>query len=269
MNSLPAFFSCTAAGYTMYRPLRFNSLLAAFLLATFAVGENVAWSQYTEGPLPPNSGHQLLRADLPPGTIGNMARHRGGPLQGYYQPVRIVPPEGAKVALATNLGSFAPLGETQQAVLLVGAVYRLQVSRIPNNPGLELYPTVEIIGRLYPPPGQETRFPIPVHLDQNDLLNAAAGRLVTRVIYLEDPQTALPLADQPSTQRTLDIRPQMDPMLEADRLGRPIAILRIGSRIPPTDPGQLQAFLLGGPHWIPTAAPQATANLAPLSRAAQ
>ena len=113
----------------------------------------------------------------------------------------------------------------------IGYVYRLQVTSIPNNEGVDIYPTIELIDRLYPPPGLALRFPIPIELTQDELELAAGGAFVTRVIYVEDPQHALPVArhakgEQPWTEAPAG----EDPLVTADRNGRPVAILRIGSR---------------------------------------
>ena len=78
----------------------------------------------------------------------------------------------------------------------IGYVYRLQVTSIPNNDGVDIYPTIELIDRLYPPPGLALRFPIPIDLTQDELELAASGAFVTRVIYVEDPLHALPIARQ-------------------------------------------------------------------------
>jgi hypothetical protein len=59
-----------------------------------------------------------------------------------------------------------------------------------------------------------------------------SGRFVTRVIYLEDPNNPLPTRDTPGFQRYFDVASGEDPLKVADRLGRPLAILRMGSRTP-------------------------------------
>lgn len=239
----------------LVEPLHAKSRLAsarfALVLACIACGTMVQPAHAQQpAALPSQPGHQLLRADVPPGVLG--AAGRRGPWQNYYQPVQLFAPNGTRLALAAGDGFAPPQENTLRAGMLVGAVYRFQITEIPYRPGAELYPTLEIIDRLYPPPGMAAHFPIPVHLDREDLNNALEGRLVTRVIYLEDPQNAFPIADQPDTQRTLDIRAHQDPLHEADRFGRPVAILRIGSRVPPSQqPEQLRAFLLGSPPWVP------------------
>jgi hypothetical protein len=42
----------------------------------------------------------------------------------------------------------------------------------------------------------------------------------------------LPQADDPVHQRYFEVGPQEDPLYVADRLGRPMVILRMGSRVP-------------------------------------
>ena len=91
---------------------------------------------------------------------------RGGPLPGYFQPVEIKAPRGAMISTAAG-GQFederrAPL----VAGMLIGSVYRLRVTRIPEHEGEEVYPTIEVVDRTYPPVGQEYRFPILIELAQ-------------------------------------------------------------------------------------------------------
>ena len=73
---------------------------------------------------------------------------------------------------------------------------------------------------------------IPIELTLEDLELAMEGRFVTRIIYLEDPKLALPQAEDKEHQNWLEVGPHDDPLAIADRLGRPMAILRIGGRVP-------------------------------------
>ena len=70
-----------------------------------------------------------------------------------------------------------------------------------------------------------------------------------RVVYLEPPQTALPFPDDPRRQRYFEARPGQDPLEVADGLGRPLAIVRIGSRVPDWDQ-QTGRFLFQSPPWV-------------------
>ncbi len=207
------------------RRLRVEGILRWAVLVIVALGRPAAAQ---DRPV-----HWLHAGVMPPGAIGSQRLQRGGPLLGYFQPVRVRAPEGARIALAAE-GSFTdpPLGDALVG-MQIGPVYRLKVTEIPNNPGLEVFPTIEVVDRLYPPPGLRLRFPIPVELTQEELEMAARGSFVTRVIYVESPNTALPIA-QPAKgeQSWVEAPPGADPLVEADKRGRPIAILRIGSRVP-------------------------------------
>ena len=85
--------------------------------------------------------------------------------------------------------------------------------KVPN-----LYPTVEVIDRTYPPPGLATRYPIQIDLDQDDFDAALAGQMVTRVVFLEDPQTATPMEQTAETTRPLEVSHES----RCPRSGRPI-----------------------------------------------
>jgi hypothetical protein len=193
--------------------------------------------------------HYLHAGAMPPGAIGGLQLTQGGPLPGYFQPVEIMAPEGALVSLVAGADFLRPAPPPLGAGMLIGAVYRLKVTNIPGREGLEVFPTIEVIDRLYPPIGQETRFPIPVQITQEEIEMALSGRFVTRVIYLEDPKNPLPIAQQPDDQTCFEIAPGDDPLDVADRLGRPMAILRMGARLPDAS-GPDATFLYNSPPWI-------------------
>jgi hypothetical protein len=177
--------------------------------------------------------HYRHHSDLPPGAIGSAQLQRGGPLPGYFQPVEIKAPSGAEISLAAGNQFLESQPSPVKSGLLVGGVYRFRVSRIPHEPGREVFPTVEIIDRLYPPAGQERRFPIVVEITQEDLELALAGRFVTRVVYLEEPTAALPASEEAiGGQNGFDAKPGDNPLEIADTMGRPMAILRMGAWLP-------------------------------------
>src|SRR3954465_12166012 len=131
--------------------------------------------------------HWLNAGAMPPGAIGSLRLERGGPVSGYFQPVRIRAPQGARIALAMESGYSAAASNDVLVGMQVGPVYRLQVSGVPNNENVEIFPTVEVIDRLYPPPGLSRRFPIPIELTEDELDLAARGAVVHRGILPEHP----------------------------------------------------------------------------------
>ena len=173
--------------------------------------------------------------DLPPGAVGRAQLSRGGPIAGYFQPVEIQPPGAVELAVAVD-GQFLPSRPGPiKAGMLIGAVYRFRVTNIPGHVGEELFPSIEVIDRLYPPSGRVAEFPIPIVLAEKELLLALKGTFITRVIYLENPRQAFPASEIPGQQLTYDVPAHLNPIDLADQLGRPVAILRLGSRIPRFD----------------------------------
>ena len=193
--------------------------------------------------------HYWDQGAVPPGAIGSRQLQRGGPLAGFFQPVEIKAPPGVSISLAVA-DRFGPAQEAPRRVgLLIGSVYRLRVTNIPvlEAEGMELFPTIEIIDRTYAPADQQVRFAIPVELVPQDIELALHGKFVTRVIYLEDPRNALPIHGA-NGQPWFEVAPGRDPLAAADELGRPVAILRLGARVP--DQGQDPNFCFGSPPWV-------------------
>ncbi|HUY33098.1 MAG TPA: hypothetical protein VMV69_09975 [Pirellulales bacterium] len=195
----------------------------------------------------PPKVHYRFDGTEPPGAIGSERLQRGGPLPGYFQPVEIRAPKGARISLAVNGDFGEPQAGPVQVGLLIAPVYRLRVSNISQYEGLEVYPTIEVIDRLYPPDGERRRFPIPIELTEEDLQLALDGKFVTRVVYLEDPNLALPVAERPDDQDWFDVGPGVNPLEEADHWGRPMAIVRMGGRVPDLEEGPDDGFLHGSP----------------------
>lgn len=233
---------------TMVHQLRRQSNLARVVgtvIVTVLAWATLAGSLRAEAP-PVHLNHAGI---MPPGAIGSQQLMRGGPLPGYFQPVEIKAPEGVQISPAVAGGFEDPSTGTLTAGFLIGAVYRLRVTNIPLQEGIEVYPTVEVIDRTYPPVGQEFKFPIPIELTQEELEIAAEGRFVTRVIYIEDPDSAVPVARKGNEQAYFEVQVGDNPLDVADSLGRPVAIMRMGARVPDAQ-GPDDAFLFGAPPLI-------------------
>ena len=186
---------------------------------------------------------------MPPGAIGSQQLLRGGPLPGYFQPVEITGPAGSMIATPAGGQFDEPRTAPLPVGLLIGSVYRLRVTNIPLQEGFEVYPTIEVIDRLYPPLGQEFKFPIPIELTQEELEMALSGKFITRVIYLENPDTAAPVARRGNEQAYFEVADGENPLDMADSLGRPVAILRMGARVPGPE-GPDETFMYGSPPLV-------------------
>lgn len=191
-----------------------------------------------------------------PGVAGqwSTAGRRGGahPLQ----LIRVeLPGAGGQVGFYTQPdGGEVLLEAPATAAVQVGSVYRLKICDMPDLPGVELYPTVELLDRLHPPRGREAEFPVPITLTEQEIRYALLGRLVTKVIYLEQPDRAAAVRNS-TAARTRIADPRENVLAAADEAGRPMAIVRLGGRVPDPHLPEPGFFGTGAPIQFLSATP--------------
>ncbi|MDZ4819963.1 MAG: hypothetical protein SGJ20_13415 [Planctomycetota bacterium] len=111
-----------------------------------------------------------------------------------------------------------------------GAIYRLKLTDIPNRPGVELYPTMEIAPAMPRTEAYLAHNFIPFQLTDEDFDQVLSGNFVTKVLYLPDAEhQELALAGVETLVSTR-LDPGVDPIVEADRKGSIMAIIRLGNK---------------------------------------
>ncbi|MFM7099017.1 MAG: hypothetical protein ACKO16_16535 [Gemmataceae bacterium] len=176
-----------------------------------------------------------------PGAVNAMGALTGGgaptaPIPVQRTEVRFIEPAGMKISWFAP-GSDGKPGFNSQYLespgrynFLQAAIYRLKLSEIPNRPGVELYPTLEVV----PSTGKTNTFlahsSVPVSFTEEDFQQVAAGNFVVKVVYLPDPQfqdlaTAGGLDEVVSSR----LEPGVDPIAEAQRRGSILLIVRLGN----------------------------------------
>jgi hypothetical protein len=109
-------------------------------------------------------------------------------------------------------------------------LYRLKLTNIPGREGTELYPTVEIGPTTPRTEAFLAHNAIPIQFTEEDFDQVLAGNFVTKVIYLPDPEfQELALAGVETLVSTR-LEPGIDPIVEADRRGSILAVVRIGNK---------------------------------------
>lgn len=166
-----------------------------------------------------------------------------GPGVMMYQPSTPVPPQTSQVAFVGPEGmvinwDVATPGAFDSEPLVVpgrynfpqGAIYRLKLTNVPGRPGVELYPTVEIGPRMPRTQAFLAHNAMPVQFTEEDFDQVLSGNFVTKVIYLPDPEfQELALAGVETLVSTR-LEPGMDPIVEADRRGAILGIIRLGNK---------------------------------------
>jgi hypothetical protein len=122
-----------------------------------------------------------------------------------------------------------------------GYIYRLKITDLgANRPGLVLYPTIEVAPSTLATDAYLTHNPIPVQFTEEDFDQVAAGNFVTKVIYLPDPKYQELAIAGVETLVSTRLEPGIDPILEADRRGTILLIIRLGGidlEMPQSNPG--------------------------------
>lgn len=232
--------------------LRITTWTVATTLSLLA---NVA--TFAADPASPPGRYYPYSQTTPPGVLARqMQMTRAN--RYYTQPIKIQLPDSGSVGIFVPGSSHYGGAELKslnmtndsgyQIAVAVGATYRMRIADMPDNPSAELFPSIEVLDRMHPPSGLKHDFPIPISITEEEVNHALAGNLVTKVIYLEQPQLADPRAiEGPDSLRTVNLSNRINLLAEADERGRPLLILRLGSRKPVANSRNYGFFGNGGP----------------------
>ena len=164
---------------------------------------------------------------------GVMMHQPGMPSPSMTSQVAFVGPEG----MAVSWDVMGPGTFDSEPMICPGrynfpqaAIYRLKLTNIPGRPGVELYPTLEVGPAMPRTEAFLAHNAIPVQYTPEDFDQILSGNFVTKVIYLPDPEyQELALAGVETLVSTR-LDPGVDPIVEADRRGAILAIVRLGNK---------------------------------------
>lgn len=147
--------------------------------------------------------------------------------------VTLAQPEGMQVRYdATGNGGFdsEPLVVPARQNFPQGGLYRLKLTNIPAREGVELYPTVELAYANPRTGAYLAHNSVPLQFTEEDFDQVLTGNFVTKVIYLPDPDFQGPALAGIDTLVSTRLDPGIDPIVEADRRGSILAIIRLGDK---------------------------------------
>ncbi len=193
---------------------------------------------------------------IPPG--GGYAM--GGPAMSAPSTVQVTlgQPDGMYVRYdATGGGLFdsEPLVVPARQNFPQGGLYRLKLTNIPSREGVELYPTVELAYANPRTGAYLAHNSVPLQFTEEDFDQVLTGNFVTKVIYLPDPDFQGPALAGIDTLVSTRLDPGIDPIVEADRRGSILAIIRLGDKdIEMTGAGGIGGGLSMGGMYAPAIA---------------
>jgi hypothetical protein len=159
----------------------------------------------------------------------------GVPRPGLRTQVRFTRPVGMQVAWfgmgpdGRPMYSPTPIDTPGKYNFLQGARYRLKLTSIPGRPGLELYPTLEVVPANHKAEAFLAHSSVPLEFTEEDLKQVAEGNYVVKVVYLPDPQFQDVAGTGTDEILSTRLEPGQDPIQEALRRGSILLIVRMGN----------------------------------------
>lgn len=181
-----------------------------------------------------------------PGVLNPIGSLGGHGFSSRTSQIKFLEPEGMSIGWKIQ-GGYA---ENQVAApgrynFLQGSTYRLKLANVPGREGMVLYPTLQV----YPAHPQTDAYLshncVPIQITDEDLDQVQANNFVTKVIYLPSPQHQELAIAGVETLVSTRLDPGLDPVMEADRRGTILAVLRVGN-MDMESPGSEGLMSVGG-----------------------
>lgn len=197
-----------------------------------------------------NGGELGVRHNIPPAIrLAEPGPMVGGPGPGVLMPETIpVPgpgatapavqvlfnqPQGMQIlydVVGDNSFTSEPIVVPGRQSFAQGGIYRLKLTNINGREGVELYPTLEVAPSTPRSAAYLAHSALPIQFTEEDFDQALSSNFVTKVIYLPDPEFQGDALAGIDTLVSTRLEPGLDPIIEADRRGAILAIIRLGNK---------------------------------------
>ncbi len=112
-----------------------------------------------------------------------------------------------------------------------GYGYRLALSNVPGFPGQVFFPALEVRGTLLLSAKlHHADFPATLNFTEEDFTRVTAGAFLKKVVVVERPDHAIPVATRADLPAEVMVAGSRDPLVEARDLGQPLLVMYLGQR---------------------------------------
>src|SRR5262249_49725858 len=130
--------------------------------------------------------------------------------------VRLAGPPGMRVSVYRGAAPPRSFPAPTQLAFRPGYRFRVQLDGFNERPGTVPFPWLEVIGSLRLPHGMRaSQHPVTVVFSDEDFASVQAGNVVTKLVILERPETAIPIATKTDLPIELNFLPNRDLFKEA------------------------------------------------------
>lgn len=221
--------------------------IGMLLLAASATGDGFGYSEPGVGLKKWLRPHAVVSAGAPGpptytangmgGQHGPMGAAPGRRFVSTRSQIYFLDPDGMQIGWQTAAGpngerAYLPAQLTVPARynFTQGYIYRLKITSIPGRPGAALYPTIEVAPTSPATDAYLAHNAIPVQFTDEDFQQVLdGGNFVTKVIYLPDPRFQELAVSGVETLVSTRLEPGVDPIIEADKRGTILLIVRLGA----------------------------------------
>ena len=177
----------------------------------------------------PSMGPNGAVAMIPGAMMGAGGPGMGGMFANGRTSVRFVQPAGMKIAFMDASRGFGDSGREAPVRynFVQGSIYRVRVNGIPNRPGKNYYPTIEVYGATPDTMTFLAHSTVPVGFTDEDFEQVNAGNMVVKVIYL--PSSTFQDVAAAEELVSTKLEPGVNPVDEAQRRGTILAVVRLGN----------------------------------------
>jgi uncharacterized repeat protein (TIGR01451 family) len=172
------------------------------------------------------------------------------PVQAPLMYVRFAGPKGTKITVYRGFDAGQTLELPCTLGFRPGYSYRLAVFDVAGFPQQVFCPSLEVRGTLaFSPKMKHADFPAHINFSEDEFRRIATGSFVKKVVALERPDLAYPVATKPDEPLEIPVPANRDPYVEAAERGQPLVVFQLGQRF--YSPQELNALAIPGTVLLP------------------
>lgn len=211
-------------------------------LGTATVGNGSAYGlrQASHGKPPYIPDYQKYGGTVPApagGPPGAVAAIGANPFQMHQRPINMRTSVNFAAPDQMRVSWYGPNGWSEQPLVtpgrynfLQGGVYRLKLSSVPNRLEKVYYPTLEVVPAHEKTATYLAHSSVPVTFTDEDFEQVDSSNMLIKVIYLPDLHNQdLATVVGPNELVSTRLEPNVDPIVEAQRRGTILLIIRLGN----------------------------------------
>jgi len=164
--------------------------------------------------------------------------------------LRFAGPKEAKITIYRGFDAGQTLELPCTIGFRPGYAYRVAISDVPAYPRQVFFPTIEVRGTLVLMAKlRNADYPAQINFSEDEFGRVLKGSFVKKVVVLERPDQALPIATRADAPVEIAVTGANDPLDAGNKRGQPLVVLQMGQRF--FTPQELNGMAVPGTVLLP------------------